>query len=401
MIPYCQNIHRTETLAEVYAALERYACAVKARVAPDAPYPVGLRLSSAAADELADMEADELAKVEAIERFMAFLDERQLSVTGVNGFPYGAFHGRPVKAAVYQPDWSTLERFKYTLNLSTVLGCLLPKGEVGSITTVPLAYQSATLDETKLRMYVRQITMTALHLDTLLREDGDHIVLALEPEPDCMLEDTDTFIAWFENELLVEGKRWLCANRRRTPEEAEEILRRHIGICVDTCHFALAFESPLAALRRIERAGIRVARVQLSAAIRATVSDESLAALAAFVEPVYLHQTRAGDLRRGSLARYPDLTAETLEALKAHTGREVRTHFHVPLFWEGSHALGTTHGDLSPEFFAHVTAQGYPLEIETYTFDVLPAELRAGDVVEHLVRETTWAMDRIKGVTTA
>ena len=386
MIPYCLNIHKTDTLDDVYAAIERYACAVKARVAPDAPYPVGLRLSANAANELANAEA--------LQRFDSFLNERQLFVTGINGFPYGAFHGEPVKTAVYQPDWSTPERFKYTLDLSTVLACVLPTGETGSISTLPLAYDSQLPDETKHKLYARQITMMAIHLDTLSREEGWHIVLAIEPEPDCVLEDTDTFINWFENELLDEGKRWMSQCKRRTPEEAEEILRRHVGICFDTCHFALAFENPLEALRKIERAGICVGRVQLSAAIRATINEQSLEALGAFVEPVYLHQTRIRQ-SRSNIARYPDLTVETLAAAKAHTGCELRTHFHVPLFWEGNEAIGTTHGDLSPEFFAHVKAQGYPLEIETYTFDVLPEALKAQDVVESLVKETEWVKERL------
>jgi hypothetical protein len=396
MIPYCQNIHRTETLADVYAALERYACAVKARVAPGAPYPVGLRLSAGAAEELCAAVSEKPPcqnGPQLIERFRAFLDEHQLLVTGINGFPYGAFHGGPVKTAVYQPDWATVERFTYTGRLAGILGGLLPAGAAGSISTVPLAYQGLLPDDARQKLYARQIIMIALELDTLLREGGTHVVLAIEPEPDCVLDDTATFVSWFEDELIRESKRWMCASHRRTPEEAEEILRRHIGICLDTCHFALAFEAPLDALRRIERAGICVARVQLSAATCATVSEQSLDALAAFVEPVYLHQTRVGP----RLTRYPDLTAETLEALKAHTGREVRTHFHVPLFWEGDGVIGTTRGDLSPEFFAHVTAQGYPLEIETYTFDVLPEGLRENDVVEHLVKETEWVMDRVKG----
>ena len=388
VIPYCLNIHRTETLADVYAALEHATCAVKARVAADKPYPVGLRLSAGAAKEL--------VQEEALEQFGAFLDERQMFVSGINGFPYGAFHGVPVKTAVYQPDWSTIERFSYTCNLAGILGGLLPKDAIGSITTSPLTYQRPLSDDTKQKLYARQITMIALLLDTLRREVGTEILLAIEPEPDCLLEDTDTFINWFESELLYEGKRWMSDHQRRTPEEAEAILRRHVGICFDTCHFALAFEDPLAALRRIERAGIRIARVQLSAALRTTISDSSLNALTAFVEPVYLHQTRIRMPRR-DLIRYPDLTTETLTVMKPYMGGELRTHFHVPLFWEGSDVIGTTHGDLSPAFFAHIAAQGYPLETETYTFDVLPAELRAQDVVEHLVKETVWVTDRLKG----
>ncbi|MCL2104613.1 MAG: metabolite traffic protein EboE [Kiritimatiellaeota bacterium] len=376
------------------AAIERHTCAVKARVSPDAPYPVGLRLSAGAAGEL-EIRNEELGIGKGLVKFKAFLDERGLFVTGVNGFPYGAFHGGPVKAAVYQPDWSTRERFNYTCDLIAILGGVLPDGEIGSVSTVPLAYQELLPDDAKQKLYVRQIIMVAIVLDTLYREEGKHIVLALEPEPDCALEDSGTFVSWFEEELIPEGRRWMSAHHRRTPVEAEEILRRHVGICFDTCHFAVAFENPLAALLRIEQAGIRVARVQLSAAIRATISERSLAALGAFVEPVYLHQTRVG-LSQSRIERYPDLTAQTLEAVRAHEGRELRAHFHVPLFWEGDGVIGTTRGELSAEFFAHVTAKGYPLEIETYTFDVLPETLRATDVVEHLVKETGWAMEKIR-----
>jgi hypothetical protein len=67
----------------------------------------------------------------------------------------------------------------------------------------------------------------------------------------------------------------------------------------------------------------------------------------------------------------------------------------VPLFWEGNDLIGSTHGDLSPEFFAYVAEKKYPLEIETYTFDVLPEELKAKDVVENLVRETEWVMEKL------
>ena len=60
------------------------------------------------------------------------------------------------------------------------------------------------------------------------------------------------------------------------------LLRRHVGLCLDTCHFAVEFEDPLTALIRFESACIRVARVQLSAAIRTVVGDASLARLADF-----------------------------------------------------------------------------------------------------------------------
>lgn len=387
-IPYCLNIHPGETLADVRLAIERHACAVKARVSPNAPYPLGLRLSAVAAGELAEPGA--------LESFRELLAQRGLFVTGINGFPYGAFHNTAVKTAVYRPDWTTPDRLAYTGRLATLLAALLPEGQVGNISTVPLGYGekgSGVKPEARAVM-ARQIAVMAEFLHDLKARTGREVVLALEPEPDCLLEDTNEVVAWFEDELLHEGRRWLAAGGRRTPDEAEALLRATVGLCLDTCHFAVAFEEPLTALVRFESACIRVARIQLSAAIRATVNDASLARLAAFVDPVYLHQTKIL-LPRGRIAALPDLTPATLETVRQHAGCELRTHFHVPLFYAGDGVLGSTHGDLSPEFFRHAAGQGYPLEIETYTFHVLPPELRAGDVVESLVRETGWAQERL------
>ena len=383
-IPYCLNIHPGESLAETRAAIETHACAVKARVCPAAPYPLGLRLAASAAQELADPAA--------LDAFRALLARHDLFVTNINGFPYGTFHNTAVKTSVYQPDWATPERLSYTARLAAILTLLLPAGQTGNISTVPLGYKSTSGDadqQAKSTVMTRQIAVMAEFLSDLKGQTGREIVLALEPEPDCLLETTDEVLAWFEDELLFEGKRWLCANRRRSPDEAEALLRNHIGLCLDTCHFAVEFEEPLTALIRFESACIRVARIQLSAAIRTTVSDSSLQRLAAFIDPVYLHQTKLS-LPRGRLLSLPDLTPETVEVARHHAGCELRTHFHVPLFYAGDDTLASTHTDLTREFFAHVAAHRYPLEIETYTFDVLPPALRTGDVVESLVRETQW-----------
>ncbi len=395
IIPYCLNIHPGESLPEVCAAIRRHALAVKARVAPDTPYPLGLRLSAAAAEEL--------AAPAALESFRDLLGGNGLFVTGVNGFPYGAFHNTAVKTAVYRPDWSTPERLNYTGRLATILASLLPEGQTGNISTVPLGYKGRGTEdggrESRVEsrgagiLFPRQIAVMAEFLHGLKTETGREIVLALEPEPDCLLENTDDVIAWFEDALLTEGKRWLCAHQRRTPDEAEALLRTYVGLCLDTCHFAVEFEDPLTALIRFESACIRVARVQLSAAIRAVVGDASLAKLAGFIDPVYLHQTKIR-LPRGQTASLPDLTNETLEIARQHAGCELRTHFHVPLFYEGNGTLGSTHADLTPGFFAHAAEHNYPLEIETYTFDVLPPAIRPADVVDSIVAEHGWVSGR-------
>jgi hypothetical protein len=388
-IPYCLNIHPGEDLASVREAIATHALAVKARVAPDAPYPLGLRLSAAAAEELSD-------SPDALGAFADLLRSHTLFVDGINGFPYGTFHGTPVKTAVYSPDWSTPERLAYTGRLAKIIAALLPDGHTGTLSTVPLGYKTpdAETSERKTTVCARQLAVMAEFLDLLRKESGREIVLALEPEPDCVLENTDDAIAWYEDILLFEGIRWLSANKRRTRDEAEALLRRHIGLCLDTCHFAVAFEAPLTALIRFESTGIRVARIQLSAAIRTTVSDDALRRLHAFIDPVYLHQTKIR-LPRGRIASLPDLTEATLEAARTHAGCELRTHFHVPLFYDGDDVLGSTNTELTPNFFTHVHARDYPLEIETYTFNVLPPALRAADVVDSLVQEHAWVAEKL------
>jgi hypothetical protein len=385
MLPYCLNIHRGERLDEVYQAINQHACAVKARLAPDAPYSLGLRLAATAAKELEEPEKRRA--------FADFLQQQNLVSTMINGFPFGTFHDVSVKTSVYHPDWSMQERLEYTARLALILADILPANGKGSISTLPLAYQNPVPSEQKRSAYVRQIIVLACLLDEIRTEQGKEIVLAIEPEPDCLLEDTHSFIAWFESEFLLEGRRWLSATKQRTPEEAEALLRRHVGVCFDTCHFALAFEKPLTALTHIEQAGITVARIQLSAAIRTTITPQSLDALYSFIEPVYLHQTRI-QLPRGKVIHYPDLTAETLANAAQYDGAELRTHFHIPLFWNGNDVLGSTHDELTPAFFRAMTEKKYPMEIETYTFDVLPPELKATSVVENLVKETLWAHEK-------
>jgi len=388
IMPYCLNVHPGETLESVREAIATRAATVKRAVAPDRPYPLGLRLSAVAAAELATQDR-------VLEEFADFLGQGGFEVSGVNGFPYGAFHGQAVKAAVYEPDWSTPERLKYTGRLATVLSALLPEGGCGNISTVPLAYKSRDLEAgaRKAAVHARQIALLAEFLDTLRKEEGREIVLALEPEPDCVLDNIDDTVAWFEEQLLYEGARWLSAGKRSSREEAEALLRRHVGVCLDTCHFAVVFEDPLTALSRLESSGIRVARVQLSAALRCTVSDEALLRLRAFIDPVYLHQTRVR-LPLGRFAAWPDLDAATLAAAQSHQGCELRTHFHMPLYYDGDGTLESTNTVLDAEFFAHVVARDYPIEIETYTFDVLPTGMRTDNVEESIIREHRWAQER-------
>ena len=74
----------------------------------------------------------------ALKRFLA---EGNYYVFTINGFPYGAFHGRKVKEDAYRPDWSEPERLAYTDHLAGILAELLPAGQQGSVSTVPCTFK--------------------------------------------------------------------------------------------------------------------------------------------------------------------------------------------------------------------------------------------------------------------
>src|SRR5438876_11336987 len=98
----------------------------------------------------------------------------------------------------------------------------------------------------------------AAYLAALREDTGKEIHLGLEPEPSCFLETTAETVAFFRDALWTGGADAVQRIRGCDPNEAVEILRRHIGVCFDTCHVALQFEDPLEALRTYRSEGLRI-----------------------------------------------------------------------------------------------------------------------------------------------
>ena len=70
------------------------------------------------------------------------------------------------------------------------------------------------------------------------------------------------------------------------------------------------------------------------------------------------------------------------------TPTEWRTHFHVPVFLDDLDGLGTTRFAIAEALAKHrATPLSDQVEIETYTWDVLPAQFKTGDIVEYVERE--------------
>jgi hypothetical protein len=385
-LTYCTNVYPGESLLAVRTLVKRDVSAVKRQVAPDAPFGVGLRLAAAAAEALGD--PGELA------RFKAELDAEGLYCFTLNGFPYGAFHGTRVKERVYEPDWRAPERLRYTEHLAHVLSALLPPGMPGSISTVPGCFKPRAGEPQAEERMATQLVDAAALLVGIERSAGQHLSLALEPEPACFLETSEDAVRFFEERLLgPDARKRLIETAGVGPAEAERLLRRHLGVCLDTCHASVEFEAPLDAWRRLAAAGIAVPKVQVSTGLRLPdASPERLAALGEFAEGVYLHQTVVRS--RGRLERYLDLP-EALAA-GARSDAEWRVHFHVPIFMEQLGVFESTQRDLVPLLAELATAAECPgLEVETYTWDVLPEVFRNVPLEAAIARELSFVKDTL------
>jgi len=377
------NIHPGESWEDVFRAVAQHATLIGKRVADGNPFGLGLRLSARAVKEL--------SKRENLSRFKDYLDKHNLYIFTLNGFPYGMFHGRPVKAEVYRPDWTHPARLAYTRNLADILSGLLPEGVTGSISTVPGSYRDWIKTDAEVERMAFHLLMAVRHMADILRQTGKEMHLGIEPEPDCYIASIGDFIRFFNEQLLP---------RTNSPDDkcrvSEEVLRRHLGICLDTCHAAVMFEDPVVSIQHLRAEGIRLSKVQLSAGLE--VDGRHRDVLADFDEPVYLHQT--GHRTPNGIVHHPDLPQAL--AAPATPGDIFRVHFHVPLHWDGTPPLKTTSVAKNSESQKHVSlfsllAAGATehLEIETYSFEVLPESLRTSSVDESIIAEIEWTKARL------
>jgi hypothetical protein len=397
-LTYCTNIHPGETWEAVWESLKQYLLPIKAHISPDKPFGIGLRLSNQASEVLET--GDHLAQ------FKAWLDEHGLYVFLINGFPFGAFHHSVVKDEVHQPDWTTSERLEYTRRLARILAYLLPEElDGGGVSTSPLSYKPwLNNDPDKTREVFQtatgQLALLVEDLFYLRQQTGRLIHLDIEPEPDGLLENTDEFVQFYEDWLLPGVTDYLQTRLGSSTEVAQDLIKTHIRLCYDVCHFALAYEEPEAVFSRLEKKGIKIGRTQISAALKADLPADPAGrrALAdqfqAFAESTYLHQVVVRNTD-GSLSQYPDLPP-ALEHFGDPEAAEWRAHFHVPIFLERYNQLQSTQAEiLKVVELLKKNQLTRHLEIETYTWEVLPAEIKL-DLGASIERELDWLRQRME-----
>lgn len=374
---YCTNVHAGATLTETRANLERYATAVRELFSPGEAMGVGIWLSAASAAAL-------LADPNQLQDFAHWLGEAGLVPYTFNGFPHGDFHQEVVKHHVYEPTWAEPARRQYTLDLIQVIDQLLPPGEEGSISTMPLAWGTPEPSADFLQAAASELRTVAQHLAQLEDASGRLIYVCLEPEPGCILQRSGDVVRFFDEYL------------RRGP--LGDRVTRYLRVCHDICHQAVMFELPHEVLARYREAGIAIGKVQASAAVRLPLAElspaerqQAVVQLATFSEGRYLHQ---------SVLRSPDGERffEDLELALAAIGQgdavdEVRVHFHVPVYLQRFGFLHTTQDAIRETLAALRPEDCHHFEVETYAWEVVPEPLRRPSLAEGIAQELRWFAD--------
>jgi hypothetical protein len=389
-LTYCSNIHPGESWPSLRNTLENSIPAVRDELGWSGPFGVGLRVAAEAARALT--QPDNLAELKSI------LAAENLYVFTLNGFPYGPFHGTRVKEDVYLPDWRSQERIDYTCMLVDLMADLAAGGTfgAGSISTVPGAYKSRVTEPSHVDEMVRNLTTCVAHAVAVERRTGQHVTLALEPEPCCFLETIEESVAFFKDHLFgAEARRQLADACDVSPQQAEALMRAHLGLCLDLCHAAVEFESAEGCVAQLKQAEVPIYKVQVSAGLRLpNVGEATRDVLAPFNDDVYLHQVVART-PNGDVSRFVDLP-EAFESLSSSpAGTEWRVHFHVPIFLNEMGAFSSTQSFIEEMLALHRREPlSTHLEVETYTWNVLPPALRAMPIEQAIARELSWTTER-------
>ena len=380
-LAYCMNLHAAETLGELLENMRRITLPLRERLAKDREFGVGMYLPAVLAREL----SNHPAKLAELKRF---LDQHALDPFTYNAFPYGGFQTDGLKERVFEPTWTEQARFDFTLDVAIVAAQLRSRegGDSHISISTHAGMHGSQLGRdpraTRERCALSMVT-TASALSQFESSTGKYIILSIEPEPRSSCNDTREL-----NELNLGAVR---------PE-----WQRHLGVCLDTCHSAVEFESERGALMRAAQLGAGIGKMQFSSALSVRNANANAAAVAqlfALDEPRFLHQV-TGRHADGAFMRAGDLPdAQSAWESGGWAWREceeLRCHFHVPVDVERLDAgLSTTraHADALLELVLGDRLEWWHrpelhVEIETYTWDVLPRAARgAGELVDGLERE--------------
>ncbi len=345
---------------------------------------------------------------------------RELETLGLdpftwNAFPFGDFGDEGLKQRVFEPTWAQPERLEYTLDVARIATALVRRQNgAGGLATrhVSISTHSggwgSTLSVAQREQCAFQLARCVDELATLEESTGVRVVLALEPEPGANAP-TQRALTEFAAFVAQRAERWLQDERHRSRANAALLVERHLGACLDACHSAVEGEADEVARDLVAHRRATPAKLQYASALRVVAPGANPAGverLLALAEPRFLHQVRGHGAREPlAVDDLPHLAAELATDRRDLwlSAAEWTCHLHVPVDLEElGGALRTTRADADAILASLVSdpagwsTNELHVEIETYTWEVLPGWVRGDSaVVEGIEREYRHVLARL------
>lgn len=356
VLTYCLNIFPIKRADDVFVLFENTIPELKRKLGLKEydQFPLGIWFPNNILEEL-------MRKKSLLVRLM---NQHNLVIATMNAFPFGVFHGERVKEKVYYPDWGERERLKYTKKL-VELTVELPRLErILPISTVPVTFGNR-MPEKALEYIFEMVDF----LEDIHNTYEQKFTLMFEPEPFCFLENQQQTLDFFKKLHKVIPKS-----------------KTFTGVCLDTCHSAVVFEDPLEQFLVYKDHDIRVDKIQISSSIVLPAQSDKQA-LKKYIDQVYFHQTFVK--RDEKIYRFVDLD----KAVALGKEGEYRVHYHIPLHTQPISPLKSSVENITHEFFQTISQEERIIEVETYTFDVLPTNTES--VLDSIIKELQWVTKRI------
>ena len=331
----------------------------------------------------------------ALDRVTATSADHGLTVCSINAFPLQPFQGGRVKDGAYHPDWSSDARLEATCIAIDLALALTAQPEI-CISTVPGSYAPWGGSQAQRAAIAQRLGRAAAHAWRASQQHHRRVIVALEPEPQCTIERIDQALALWRDDLPTWAVPAAAIALDGDGAAAQAAIAEHLGLCLDACHLAVGFEDPAAAVAAVSAAGIPIAKIHISACPEVREPGrhrQAVAALAAWDEPRFLHQTAWQD-SAGTVHQLPDLDALRADDPALDAASCLRSHFHVPVHRPlPLPAVGTT-AAVALALLAALRAQGGDpaVAIETYTWSLFAADDQA--LAEGVAAELAWLAAR-------
>ena len=374
MIGYCSNVHAGESWEDTLFNIKEYPAKVRTLLQHPKDFQLGLWISAKAA-ETANQKND-------FNEFREILKTNEFKIHSINAFPFGHFHQDIVKKDVYQPTWNQESRLNYLKNLLLILKESQSCAQEVSISTLPLGFHSELKNPNFISDCIIQLSKAAEMLVQFENETGIKAHLSIEPEPHCVLEKSSDVVQFYKS-LLLNSK------------VSESILLDKLRICYDTCHAAIQFEEPQSILESYQKLGIHVGKVQISSALSLDFSKHAKSDLFNSLKPFlkdqkYLHQVVGYE--NSQRITFEDLPQAYAYWNETNPQGEYRIHFHVPVDLKEYEFLTTTQNHILDLFKQNQKSKVTDIwEVETYTWDALPENLRTQPLHQLIAHEINWS----------